>query len=734
MTMKKILKTLFPLLLTFSSLCHAANYAGSATGTDIDRTAITNAGSAQANKVVTLNSNLEFRGAASIQSDIFETEVLSIDNGTNVVDPEYPSPMIFDYLQAVHGAKAYLGMLTNKYFLTVMSNRVDIIETNYTQLPNFIGLSNRFDIVVTNYAELPDFIGLSNRFDIVETNHAKLPDFVGLSNRFDIVETNYPFLRDFVGLSNRFDIVETNHAKLPDFVGLSNRFDIVETNYPFLRDFVGLSNRFDIVETNTYSKAEVDSAISIRVSTNAVDVDLVQSRGLILSDRMSESVSLPINNARSKGGVLNYQLYAIGGRIGGSQITNVYKFSETNWTEINGLPAAREFHSVSILNDKLYVIGGVSTSFLFGATNVFEFDGTNWTEAAGLPTGIWYHASATLNNKLYVFGGTDKDINTKTNVYEFNGTNWTEINGLPTTIHGMSAQAFNNSIYVIGGWDSSPGTLLTNVYKFDGTNFLEVNGLPKALSVTYSAAILDKMYVFGGWDGALSTNSYEFDGTNWIEIIGLPDQLAYGGVGVLNNNAYIIGGDNGSAVSNVYKFGPYLEATILGSRILTIEDIGTMASKSTGDYYPSTAMDNILTNYQPKLEFLGLSNRVDIVETNYAKLPDFIGLSNRFESTYQAFTATITPDAGGTCTIAYANGALVRIDNPATNAITITIPTNNYPVGGVNRICLELYFTGSVALATATITNSGEVTPSATATNSLFFRRTADAPLWDVRK
>jgi hypothetical protein len=104
------------------------------------------------------------------------------------------------------------------------------------------------------------------------------------------------------------------------------------------------------------------------------------------------------------------------------------------------------------------------------------------------------------------------------------------------------------------------------------------------------------------------------------------------------------------------------------------------------------------------------------------------------ESTYQAFTATITPDAGGTCTIAYADGALVKIDNPATNAITITIPTNSYPVGGVNRIGLELYFTGSVSLLTATITNSGGVTISSTATNSLFFRRTANAPLWDVRK
>lgn len=107
---------------------------------------------------------------------------------------------------------------------------------------------------------------------------------------------------------------------------------------------------------------------------------------------------------------------------------------------------------------------------------------------------------------------------------------------------------------------------------------------------------------------------------------------------------------------------------------------------------------------------------------------------NALESTYQAFTATITPDAGGTCTIAYADGALVKIDNPATNAITITIPTNGYPVGGVNRIGLELYFTGSVSLLTATITNSGDVTISSTATNSLFFRRTANAPLWDVRK
>jgi|GEM_PF-1832235 len=101
---------------------------------------------------------------------------------------------------------------------------------------------------------------------------------------------------------------------------------------------------------------------------------------------------------------------------------------------------------------------------------------------------------------------------------------------------------------------------------------------------------------------------------------------------------------------------------------------------------------------------------------------------------YQAFTGTLAPDAGGTCTVTYGHGSLVKIQNPATNAITLTIPTNGYPDTGVLRIGVEILFTGSVAFATATITNSTTPAISTSSWNSLFFRRTVNESKWKGRQ
>ncbi len=101
---------------------------------------------------------------------------------------------------------------------------------------------------------------------------------------------------------------------------------------------------------------------------------------------------------------------------------------------------------------------------------------------------------------------------------------------------------------------------------------------------------------------------------------------------------------------------------------------------------------------------------------------------------YQAFTGTLAPDAGGTCTVTYGHGSLVKIQNPATNAITLTIPTNGYPDTGVLRVGVEILFTGSVAFATATITNSTAPTISTSSWNSLFFRRTLNESKWKGRQ
>jgi len=141
----------------------------------------------------------------------------------------------------------------------------------------------------------------------------------------------------------------------------------------------------------------------------------------------------------------------------------------------------------------------------------------------------------------------------------------------------------------------------------------------------------------------------------------------------------------------------------------------------------------------------GDTSRWNTAGTDASAATNFIG-TNTFQAqigsletnAYQSFSGAVANDAGGTCTITTAQGSLVRIHqddfDPATNAITITIPTNGFYDLGVNRIGVELYFTGSVSFAESTITNPTALTISNTATNSLFFRRSGNATLWTGRQ
>ena len=102
------------------------------------------------------------------------------------------------------------------------------------------------------------------------------------------------------------------------------------------------------------------------------------------------------------------------------------------------------------------------------------------------------------------------------------------------------------------------------------------------------------------------------------------------------------------------------------------------------------------------------------------------------EVSYQPFSSTNTPDAGGTCTIVYASGSLVKID--ANTNITLTFDNTAFPTEGVSRVGVEIYSpTNSVAFATATITNATAPTISTSSWTSLFFRRVT-TNLWYGRQ
>jgi len=115
-------------------------------------------------------------------------------------------------------------------------------------------------------------------------------------------------------------------------------------------------------------------------------------------------------------------LYAVAGvdsTYGENFSTNVYRYDGTNWTEVAGLPAPRGSPGVAARDGALFVAGGQTEEDVgFGMpmpvqhTNVYRFDETGWTEVAGLPRAWGNLLLANPNDALYAFGGSPMATNT----------------------------------------------------------------------------------------------------------------------------------------------------------------------------------------------------------------------------------------------------------------------------------------------------------------------------------
>ena len=127
-----------------------------------------------------------------------------------------------------------------------------------------------------------------------------------------------------------------------------------------------------------------------------------------------------MNHARCSAAidVVNGKIYAIGG-LGRSQVEgqlDVYLSSlevfnpKTNqWRERIEMPAPKALHTASVIDGKIYVIGGY-----FKKDNEFKklstiesYDPTTdrWTQEQNLPVGKWGHKTEVIDGQVYIFGG-----------------------------------------------------------------------------------------------------------------------------------------------------------------------------------------------------------------------------------------------------------------------------------------------------------------------------------------
>lgn len=151
----------------------------------------------------------------------------------------------------------------------------------------------------------------------------------------------------------------------------------------------------------------------------------------------------------------NSFLYLSGG-INSSykHLKTVYKFNLKTYRFIEFPPmnSARVEHSLTVLNNKLYAIGGKD---IFSMHSTVEcFNGKQWTSCKSMNNQRHGHKSIAHKGKIYIFGGRDSDENNMSvERYDPEKNQWTIITYMPTFRKDFQIISLENNIYIISKTD-----------------------------------------------------------------------------------------------------------------------------------------------------------------------------------------------------------------------------------------------------------------------------------------
>jgi len=94
--------------------------------------------------------------------------------------------------------------------------------------------------------------------------------------------------------------------------------------------------------------------------------------------------------------------------LGRTQITLAV---EDTWTYKVDIPTARTWVGGAVLDGKIYVIGGAtSTSSVTASVEMYDPIDDTWTRMADMPAAVCAHATCILDDKIYVFGGVSPGV------------------------------------------------------------------------------------------------------------------------------------------------------------------------------------------------------------------------------------------------------------------------------------------------------------------------------------
>ncbi len=361
---------------------------------------------------------------------------------------------------------------------------------------------------------------------------------------------------------------------------------------------------------------------------------LSQSSISLAQEPWTEKTPMPTARDVLSTSVVDGKIYAIGGGKGLNQpvlsTVEVYDPTTDIWIQKKDMLTGRWLLSTSVVNGIIYAIGGSPyvTSDSEAVSTVEAYDPTTntWTTKTNMPTKRWYLSTSVVGGKIYAIGGGKSNPITALSVveeYDPATDSWTTKASMPTPRWGLATSVVNGKIYAIGG-QTAAEQACTTVEEYDPatdtwTKKADMSGKRTHFS---SSVVNGIIYAIGGASAPGSCLSrvemYNPDIDTWTTMTNMPTPRADFGIDTVNGKIYVIGGMKAWGVlglSTVEEYDPHLDLLSL------IEDIKEPLTR----IYPNPA-DNVLNieisntgNQGLEIEILDITGKV-IYQNEYGKI------------------------------------------------------------------------------------------------------------------
>ena len=187
-----------------------------------------------------------------------------------------------------------------------------------------------------------------------------------------------------------------------------------------------------------------------------------------VTDTWTPKADMPVARSSNSTCIVDGKIYIIGGVAANRDEwrldrVDIYDPATDTWTKGKSMNHARCSAAVSVVNGKIYVMGGVGWPQIpnhpgpfLSSVEVFDPKRNQWTEITEMPAPKVGHTASVINGKIYVIGGGFQgdgqfEYLSTVEVYDPETDRWTQELDMPIGKFGHRAEVINGDIYTFGG-------------------------------------------------------------------------------------------------------------------------------------------------------------------------------------------------------------------------------------------------------------------------------------------